>query len=256
MIIAGIDAGVETTKAVILKDGKVVGCGKTSTGGIDRPEQARKAYDEALKEAGIVEKDVETVTATGKGKFDVPFVGGRITETIAAAYAARTMCPDATSVMVVGADEILAATLGDKRPINEFVLNQKCTAGVGTFLKYLAKRLGIPIEETGNETEDAGPINEGCVVFSELDVLSLLNNGAAPKAVMASAVKAAAVRAANVINDISVPANERVVLIGGLTKNARFVRLLEELAGFRFIIPDETEYCGAIGAALSGGKVS
>ena len=256
MIIAGIDAGIEATKAVIVKDGKVIGRSKTSTGGIDRPEQARKAYDAALKEAGIGEDEVETVIATGKGKFDVPFAGGRVTETIAAAHAARHLCPDATSVMSVGADETLAATLGDKRLVNEFVLNQKCTAGVGTFLTYLAKRFGIAIEDTGAEIQDAGPINEGCVVFSELDALSLINNGAAPGAVMASAVKAAAVRAANVLNDLTNQANERVVLIGGLTKNARFVRIVEEMMGVKFIIPEQAEYCGAIGAAVSGGKVS
>ena len=256
MIIAGIDAGVETIKAVIMKDGKVVGRGKAPSGGVDRPEQARQAYEAALKEAGVGEGDVEAVIATGKGKFDVPFAGGRVTDTVAAAYAARFLYPDATSVMGVGADETLAAALGDKRLISEFVVNQKCTAGLGTFLTYLAKRLGMTIEETGAEAKDAGPINEGCVVFSELDALSLLNNGAEPKAVMASAVKAVAVRAANVMNDLTVRSVERTVLIGGLTKNKVFVRLLEELLGFSFIIPEDAEFCGAVGAAVSGGKVS
>ena len=256
MIIAGIDAGVETTKAVIIKDGKLVGCAKAPTGGVDRPEQARKAYDEALKEAGIGEGDVESVFATGKGKFDVPFAAGRVTDTIAAAYAARFYYPDATSVADVGADETLAATLGDKRPVSEFVVNQKCTAGLGTFIRYLAMRFGMTIEEAGKEVKDAGPINEGCVVFSELDALSLINNGAKPNAVMASAVKAVAVRAANVVNDLTVQANSRAVLFGGLTKNALFVHNLEELLGFKFLIPENAEYSGAIGAALSGGKVS
>lgn len=256
MIIAGIDAGAENTKAVIIKDGKVIGRAAESTGGADRPEQVRKAYDEALKAAGVSAGDVESVIATGKGKFDVSFSAGHVTETIAAAHAARSYYADATSVMSVGADETLAATIGDKRLIKEFVLNQKCTAGLGTFLKYLAARLGIPEGQAGADTQDAGPVNEGCVVFSELDALSLISNGAAPKAVMASAVKAAAVRAANVMNDLTLPSNERAVLIGGLTKNALFVRVLEETVGFKFLIPEDAEYSGAIGAALSGGNVS
>jgi len=256
MIIAGIDAGVETTKAVIMKDGKVIGRAMAPSGGIGRPVQAKLAYEAALKEAGVGEGDVEAVYATGKGKFDVPFAQGRVTDTIAAAFAARFYYPDATSVLGVGADETLAATLGDARLIDEFVVNQKCTAGLGTFLRHLAKRFEMTIEETGLETEDAGPINEGCVVFSELDALSLLNNGAAPKAAMASAVKAVAVRAANVMNDLTKQSNGRAVLMGGLTKNALFVRLLEELLGFKFLIPDDAEYSGAIGAAISGGKVS
>ena len=254
-MIIGIDAGVETTKVVVMEDGKVVGKAKNSTGGIDRPEQIRKAYDAALEAAGIGENAVKAVFATGKAKFDIPLDAGRVTETIAAAYAARFLYPDATSVLSVGADETLAATLGDKRLVNEFVLNQKCTAGLGTFLTYLAKRLEIPIDETGIETVDAGPINEGCVVFSELDALSLLNNGAEPGAVMASAVKAVAVRAASVANDLTLQSNEHAVLIGGLSKNMFFVRVLERILGYEFLIPEDAEFCGAIGAAISGGQV-
>jgi len=255
MFIAGIDSGVENTKVVLIKDGVVHGRSKISTGGVGRLHQARRAYEDVLSAAGVGEKDVTKVIATGKGKFDIAFADGRVTETVATAFAARFLFPDATSAMSVGADETIALTLGDKRLVGEYVTNQKCSAGVGTFLTYLAKRLGVSLELCAPGARDAGPINEGCVVFSELQALSLVNDGAELEAVMASAINAVAVRAATVMNDLTIPSNDRAVLIGGLAKNPAFVSALEKVLGIKFMIPDDAEFAGAIGAAVSGGKV-
>ncbi|MDR0309959.1 MAG: acyl-CoA dehydratase activase [Acidobacteriota bacterium] len=255
MLIAGIDMGIENTKAVIMKDGGIIGRSIVSTGGIDRPEQARRVYDEALNAAGIDAGDIKNVTATGKGKYDIPFASGVVSETIAASRAARFYFPEASGVMSVGADETIAVTLGDERLIREYALNQKCAAGIGTFLKYLAMRLELTETQAGNcDGPDAGAINEGCVVFSELDALSLLNNGAPGEAIMSSAIKAAAARAATVYNDLTIPPAGRVVIMGGLAKNRAFAGALEKYLTFEFLNCENPEYCGAVGAALSGVK--
>lgn len=251
MIIAGIDMGIENTKCVIMRDGEIIGRAVVSSGGTDRPAQAKKAYSEALSAAGVTEKDVERVTATGKGKYDIPFADAHMTEPTAAAHAARFCVPESAGVLSVGADETIAAALGDKRLIDEFVINQKCTAGLGTFLKYLAQRLDVPMDraEYSNSAPGAA-VNEGCVVFSELDALSMLNGGVQKDAIMASAIRAAAARAATVWNDLTMTPEGSIVLIGGLTKNSAFVRALKEYLSIEFIIPDDAEFCGAIGAAI------
>ena len=255
MLTMGIDMGIQNTKAVVFQDDKVVGKAVVSTGGMDRPRQARKVYDEALKSAGINAGDIEKVVATGKGKYDIPFANEVFTETITSARAAQYFYPDATAVMSVGADETLAATLGENRLIGEFVLNQKCAAGLGTFLTYLAKRLGMNLEQvSASDGPDAGIMNDGCVVFSELDALSFLNNGASKESIMASANKAAATRAATVLADLTASFGDKVVLIGGLTKNSAFVSALEKTLGITLFVPDDAEYCGAIGAAICGTK--
>ena len=252
MLVAGIDAGIENTKAVIVRDGKIIGRAMVSTGGIDRPEQARRAYDEALSVAGVNVDEIEKVTATGKGKYDVSFASDIITEATAVSRAARYCFPEAAGVMSVGADETIAITLGSERLIDEYALNQKCTAGLGTFLKYLAMRLEKTEEQVGVcDGADAGMINEGCVVFSELDALSLLNSGASKEAIMASAIKAAAVRAATVYHDLTIPPTGSVVLVGGLAKNRAFVRALESNLALEFLNCENAEYCGALGATLT-----
>ena len=64
MITAGIDAGVEFTKAVILRDGIPVGRSKAVSGGTGRDAAARSAYQEALKQAGLETAQVEKVVVT------------------------------------------------------------------------------------------------------------------------------------------------------------------------------------------------
>ena len=255
MIIAGIDVGVQNTRVVVMRDEKVIGRSKVSTGGIDRPVQIQKAYNEALQEAGITEKDVEKVIATGKGKYDVAFADEVYTETVAAARAAQHFFPDATGVMSVGADETLAAKLGDKRLVDEFVVNQKCAAGVGTYISYLGKRLGLTDEQiAAADGADAGIMNDGCTVFAELDALSMLNNGAQPQSIMATALRAAATRAATVLADLSASPGENVVLFGGLVDNPAFVSALEKSLNRKFLVSKEAEYGGAIGAVICGTK--
>ncbi|MDR1204472.1 MAG: acyl-CoA dehydratase activase [Peptococcaceae bacterium] len=249
MITAGIDVGLENIKAVILKDNKIVARGKGLSGGADRPGAIEAVWSQTLKEAGISASDVTKVVATGKGKFDVSFAAGKITEPVAASKAAALLCPKATTVVDAGADETLVVTLKDGG-IQEMLINQKCSAGLGLFLESMAGRLGLSIEELGGlDVPYQAEVNDGCVVMAELDALSLLNHGTSPKEVAMAVVDAVAVRAYSVIVDIYRPAVECVLLCGGMAKNNAFVKALRKLSKLDYMIPDEAEYAGALGAA-------
>ena len=251
MITAGIDVGLETTKAVILKGGAVLGKAKTSTGGVDRAQNIEAVYQAALHKAGLAAVDVDKITVTGKGKYDAPGEPARMTEQTAAARAARFFCPDATFVVSVGADETMAATLGKERLLQEYAFNMKCTAGLGLYLSFLADRLGLSQEEMSSlDTQGSVSVNDNCVVLAELDAIGLLSRGTAPEEIGAAAVKAAAVRACAVINDLTTPDKTCAILIGGLAKNKAFVSALSSISGIRFITPEDADYAGAIGAAL------
>ena len=257
MITAGIDAGIAYTKVVILNDGAVAGKGIGPTGGVDRSERIADAYGMALGDAGITAGDVEKVVVTGKAKHNADIEGKRISEQKAAARAARQLCPGATCVVSTGADETMVSVLADDGSglVGEYAFNQKCTAGLGLFLEYMADRLGMDVEELGGLTGPCGAeVNEGCVVFAELDALSLLNHGTPPAEVGKAVNLAAAARVSSVINDITKPSKERVVLLGGLANNAAFVKALEDLSGIAFSVPADAAYAGALGAALSANE--
>ena len=249
MITAGIDVGLEYTKAVIMKDGQVAGKACGLSGGAGRPAAVKAIYDQALKAAGVGAGDVTKVIATGKGKFDVDFAADQLSETLTAAKAARLANPDVTTAIDIGADEIVVVTLdGDK--ITEFVINQKCGAGLGLMLGGIAERFDMSIEDVGAQ---AGPgsvkVDDGCIVCMELDALSLANRGTDLKEIVKALNVACAWRANSTLNDIYKPSKNCVVLMGGMVKNGAFVKALEEVSGITFVKHADPEYAGASGAA-------
>ena len=249
MITAGIDVGLAYTKAVIMKDGKVAGKACGLSGGAGRPAAVKAVYEKALADAGIKASDVEKVFATGKGKFDVDFADDKLTEAVVAAKAAKLFDPKATTVVDMGADEIVVATLdGDK--ISEFVINEKCGAGIGLFMEDFADRFEMTLEELGAlEGPLTVTVNDGCIVFAELDALSLINRGTCVKEVGKAINDACAWRANRAINDIYRPALDCVVLLGGLVKNGAFLKALEKASGLKYVVPEDAVFGGAIGAA-------
>ncbi|MCL2167153.1 MAG: acyl-CoA dehydratase activase [Clostridiales bacterium] len=255
MIIAGIDMGMENVKVVIMENGQIRGRGKNLSGGAKRASAAEKALEEALSEAGMGKDKLEKIIATGKGKFDLPFADRCVSEAVTTAHAAKLLCPEATTAVDAGADETVVVTLGTNKLVDEMAINEKCAAGPGIFLRTIARRLELTMEEMNGlpPVKPEGPrVNDGCVVFAETDALSLLNWGASPKDIAAAATDAAAVRVCTAINDITGTKLNCAVLFGGLAKNAAFVNALQRYAKLSFVIPDEAEYAGAIGAACAG----
>jgi predicted CoA-substrate-specific enzyme activase len=249
MIAAGIDMGLEYVKAVILKDGEMVGRSRRESGGSGRAAAAEEAYALALADAGVSGSDVEQVVATGKGKYDVPFAGSVKSESIATVKGALLLCPDATTAVDIGADENLVSTIEDGK-VGEFQINEKCAAGIGLLLESIADRLDLTLDEMSAAPPTDKIVSDGCVTFAELDALSLLNDEVPPIEIAGAVTAAVAARAAMTINDITIPARDCVVLCGGLGKNAAFVRELEVLTGIKFVIPKDAEYALAAGAAL------
>jgi len=249
MITAGIDVGIEYIKAVVMKDGKVTGKARGDSGGAGRAAAIQAVYDKALESAGINAGDVEKVFATGKGKFDVSFADDKPAEVVVLAKAAKLAAPEAAMAIDAGADEIVVAAL-DGENIKEFVINQKCAAGLGLFLEAMAERFEISIAElSAMDGQPTVTVNDGCVVFAELDALSLINRGTDVKETAKAVIEACAWRASMTINDIYKPDTTCVVIMGGLVQNGAFMKALERISKIKFVIPENPEFGGAIGAA-------
>ena len=254
MTTVGIDIGVENVKLVILQDEKIIGRGKARSGGAKRLEATKAVYQSALQQAGITEAQVEKIFVTGKGKFDLETIADDIiTEPVTAAKAAEFLTPGATCVFNIGADETMALTLTKEARISEMVINEKCAAGVGNFIRYMARKLDFTQEEMNAvplKATDGPAINDGCIVFGELDALNLMNKDVPPKVIASAVTFTAVIRASTVIKDLTEPNFEKVVLMGGLVNNQAFVAELEAWLGLDFVISEDAEYGPAIGAAL------
>jgi len=255
MITAGIDIGIENIKAVILKDNQVIARGTAISGGAGRGSAAGEVWKEILNKAGINAEEVVKITATGQGKYDVKFASGNIVEPVADALAAHFLYPAAKTVVDIGADQVRVVTFDTAGKIEEVVLNQKCAAGIGIFLKSIARRLGMSLEEMSHLSGAASTrltVNDCCAVFAELDAIAL-NIENTPRADIVQAVyEALAARINGVLNDKIIPAKNTTVLIGGVARNQSLINALKKRSGIDFLIPAYPEYGCALGAALNG----
>jgi benzoyl-CoA reductase subunit D len=93
-------------------------------------------------------------------------------------------------------------------------------------------------------------VNDGCSVFAELDALGLLNRNTPREEVARAIIEAVAVRVNAILNDKIKPAKDATVLVGGVSKNTAVVNALKRRSGINFVIPEQAEYAGALGAAL------
>jgi predicted CoA-substrate-specific enzyme activase len=252
MITAGIDVGIENTKVVILKDGKVVGRATALSGGANRARSAEQALKDALAADRISPSDVGKIVATGQGKGDLAFAADRVVEPVADARAARFLYPQAACVVDVGADQVRVVALGPQDKISEVVMNQKCAAGLGILLKSMARTLGMTLDEISRLSGDGGAavVNDACAVFAEMDALGLLNRGTPREDIARAVTEAVAVRLNSILHDKFDPDKNATVLVGGVGRNKAVVAALKKRSGISFVIPEQCEYAGALGAAL------
>ncbi len=255
MITAGIDSGAKNTKAVILKNGKVLGKGMAPTG-FDPVNAARRAFEGALAEAGLRPEAVERIAATGSGKEVLDFAHVKVNEIEAMAKAARCFFADARTVVDVGAEEGRAVALDEKGALVDFVINEKCAAGAGAFIEAMARALEVSVEEMGAlclQSDIKIPLNAQCVIFAESEVVGLIH-ARTPKAHISKAIHdAVAGRIVSMVRRVGI--RPEVVLLGGVAQNPGFVKAVQkELQLERLLIPQNPEFGPAQGAALAAAQ--
>jgi predicted CoA-substrate-specific enzyme activase len=253
MITIGVDAGIENIKAVVLKDGQVLARTIGLSGGAGRGKAAEAVWHEAVELAGLTPAEIQKTVATGQGKYDVKIAADHVVEPVADARAARFLYPSARSVVDIGADQVRVMTLDDRGKITEVAMNVKCAAGLGVFLKSMARLLGMSIDEMSAlpAVASQGTVaSDSCCVFAELDVIALVHNNTPKPQIVQAINEAVATRINAVLNDKIPPDVNRTVLIGGVMRNAGMVSALKKRSGVNFLIPDKAQFAGALGAAL------
>lgn len=250
MITAGIDMGAKTIKVVILNDSQVA-AKSILLGGLDTRESAQQAFDEALKSAGLSFDEIKHITATGAGRRGTPMAQDEVTEVGANAKGAAFLFPATRTVIDVGAEEGRGIRCDGGGKVVDFVINEKCAAGAGTFTEAMARALELKLEEMGQlslQATKAVPMNAQCTVFAESEVVSLVH-AKTPKADIVRAVHdAMASRIISMVRRVGV--EKEVVLIGGMAKNIGFVDSLKRGLEMDLVVPEEPEFVGALGAAL------
>ena len=250
MISVGIDMGAKNVKVVVLKDGQIVSRG-IALSGIDQKASAQQVFNEALQKAGVSLSDIKYVTATGTGRDLAPNANSNISMMGADALGGTHLFPTARTVIDVGAEEGRAVRCDEKGKMIDFVINERCAAGAGTFIEAMARALEVKVEEMGPlslKAEKAVPMNAQCTIFAESEVVSLIH-AKTPRADISRAIHdAIADRIASMTRRLGVQRD--VVLVGGVAKNIGFIDALKRILGVDILVPPDPEFVGALGAAL------
>lgn len=252
MITIGIDLGTQSVKTLILKDYKIEGYSKAFAG-FDPTKAAEEAVQEALKNSNLTLADVTNFTATGSGMELSPYSPGKVSMMSADAKAATYIFPDAGTIVDVGAEEARAIKCDDRGLMVDFVVNERCAAGAGAFIEAMARALEVKMEDMGPlalKAEKASSINASCVIFGESDVVSLIHKQESKPEIARAVYDAMADRISSMVHRLGI--KPQVVLIGGVAKDVGFVASLKRKLNVEILIPENPEYAGALGAALTG----
>ena len=255
-VTAGIDSGSTTTKAVVMKDDKIIGEGWVPT--IKVLESADSALQQALDQAGLKREDIQAIGTTGYGRFLIGehFNAQLIQEEITvnskgAVYLADKQRGSATVIDIGGMDN-KAISVQDGIP-GMFTMGGICAGASGRFLEMTAKRLGVEITDLGDLAvkgmEKNVEMNSYCIVFGIQSLVNSLAKGSIPEDVAAAACH-------SVVEQIfeqqlqEVEVKEPLILVGGSSLIAGVPKALGELLKVDVVVPPHSQLIGAVGAAL------
>jgi predicted CoA-substrate-specific enzyme activase len=245
MAVCGIDVGSRTIKLVLL-DAET-----NKTLEFRKVESTYGPLDQCLRiTAGM---SAERIVATGYGRrlIQDSLNSESITEILAHALGASHLFPECRSVLDIGGQDTKAISLDSSGRVSKFEMNDRCAAGTGKFLEFMATGFQIPIERFGDfalEGQRGLSINSMCTVFAETEATSLMARGHKPQDIALALHHSVVKRSISMLKRVSV--NGPLVFSGGVARNRCIKRLIEEEMKSQILVAPEPDMIGALGAAL------
>ena len=254
MIVAGCDVGSLSAEAVIMRDGSIVSSQIIRVR--PRPEQsAKEVMDSALSEAGLTYSDIDCCVSTGYGRERIPFAYSSVSEISCHGRGAQWLVPAVRTVIDVGGQDCKAIRVDGSGKLVNFAMNDKCAAGTGRFLEFMAKVLGVGIEDLGPKSliaENPIAITNVCSIFAESEILHYRYERRDTADIAAGINSAMAERVNALVQRIGV--EKEICITGGVAKNSGVVKNLEETLQLTAQKLDvDPQLVGAVGACLFAG---
>ena len=253
MLVAGIDVGAATAKAVILDDDKILGHAVQPVG-YDVKRAANNVIKEALDRAGlsISIEELDYVVSTGYARGNIESANRTVTEIICHAKGAHYVIPSTRFIIDMGGQDSKAIEVSPDGDVLDFAMNDKCAAGTGRFLEVMAHILQVEsMDEMGPlalESKAPCTISSTCTVFAETEVVVLRAEGKDRRDLIAGVHKSAASRVASMAANLTCAPD--AVFTGGVARNTGMKKYLEAELKRELLVPDKPQIIGALGAAL------
>lgn len=243
---AGLDVGSRSIELVICENGEVAVERRVDTT-YDPLSQMERLLD------GVV-WDVMAATGYGRGLAAERLGATSLTEIRAHARGVHHVFPAARTVLDIGGQDTKVISLSPDGRVVRFEMNDRCAAGTGKFLEFMATGLQVSLEEFGEYALEGTPgttINSMCTVFAESEATSLMSQGTRGEDIALALHESIVRRSIAMARRVGL--EEPVAFCGGVALNACVRSLLDgELAG-DLLVPERPDMVGALGAALLAG---
>jgi benzoyl-CoA reductase subunit A len=159
-------------------------------------------------------------------------------------------------VLDIGGQDTKGIQIDGKGIVVNFQMNDRCAAGCGRYLGYIADEMNLGLHELGPMAMKATKtvrINSTCTVFAGAELRDRLALGEKREDIMAGLHRAIILRAMSIISR-SGGITDEFTFTGGVAKNEAAVKQLRELVQENYgdvqinINPDSI-YTGALGGA-------
>ena len=223
-----------------------------------RMADAEAALADAVRHVSTLALDQIGSVGTGYGRQRLPFPEGRIrSEILCHGLGAHAMFPRTRTVLDIGGQDTKAIQVDEAGLVTSFQMNDRCAAGCGRYLGYIADEMSLGVHELGpiaSQSSSPVRINSTCTVFAGAELRERLSLGEKREDILAGLHRAIVLRAMSLLAR-SGGVKDEFTFTGGVARNqaavAALVGLIEENYGARTVnISDDSIYTGALGAGL------
>jgi benzoyl-CoA reductase subunit A len=209
------------------------------------------------------EEPIEELTfvGTGYGRQTLPFEKQAIkSEILCHGRGAHRVFPGTRTVLDIGGQDTKAIQVDGHGVVTSFQMNDRCAAGCGRYLGYIADELNLALHELGPlalGAERVVKVNSTCTVFAGAELRERLALGERREDILAGLHRAIMLRAMSLLARSGGVENE-LTFTGGVCKNGMATKVLGELvaehygSGITLNAHPDSIYMGALGAALFG----
>lgn len=251
--VLGVDSGSTSTDAVIVDGSGAIVASAIVPTGAKASAGAQRAIDEVLGQASLTNDELTLHVATGYGRNAIEGMDSAITEITCHARGAHFLAPDARTIIDIGGQDSKVIHLDEAGGVTNFVMNDKCAAGTGRFLEATARAMELSLAEfcrVGLDWKHDVKISSMCTVFAESEVVSLVADDTPIADIVHGLDMSVAGKTASLAKRVK--AEPPYLMTGGVAQNVGVVRALEDVLGAPVATHEDSQLCGAIGAALLG----
>lgn len=212
-----------------------------------------------IDEVADLEFNIANMTGTGYGRALLPFPEDCIrSEILCHAFGAHAIFPNTRTVLDIGGQDTKAIQVDKYGLVTSFQMNDRCAAGCGRYLGYIADEMSISLNELGPmamKAEKEVTICSTCTVFAGAELRELTNVGEKREDILGGLHKAIIMRAMSLIARSGGVFNE-FTFTGGVARNQAVIKYLTQLVkenygeGITINIHTDSIFMGALGGAM------